>query len=62
MPRSAVATGLADYVVLVDKMPEHLVAYVRHVFAGLPQRSPKPIAKEDGLLDKIFILVRSKRT
>ena len=58
MPRSAVATGLADYVVPVDKMPEHLVAYVQHVFAGVPQRLPKPIAKEDGLLDKIFILVR----
>jgi two-component system, chemotaxis family, CheB/CheR fusion protein len=60
MPRSAVATGLADYIVPVDKMPEHLVAYIQHVFAGVPQRRPKPILKEDGLLDKIFILVRSQ--
>ena len=60
MPRSAVATGLADYILPVDKMPEHLIAYVQHVFAGVPQRHPKPILKEDGLLDKIFILVRSQ--
>ncbi len=60
MPKSAVATGLADYIVPVDKMPEHLVAYVRHAFAGVLERRAKPIPKEDGLLDKIFIIVRSQ--
>lgn len=33
MPRSAIATGLADYVLPVEKMPEALLKYVRHVFA-----------------------------
>src|SRR5208283_2561410 len=32
MPRSAVATELADYVVAVDKMPEQLIAYIQQVF------------------------------
>jgi two-component system CheB/CheR fusion protein len=30
LPRSAVATGLADYILPVEKMPESLVDYVRH--------------------------------
>ncbi|MBD9375587.1 PAS domain S-box protein [Rhizobium sp. ARZ01] len=30
MPRSAIAAGLADHVLAPDKMPETLIAYVRH--------------------------------
>ena len=36
MPRSAIATGLADYVVPVEKMPEQLQAYVRQYYPKKP--------------------------
>jgi two-component system CheB/CheR fusion protein len=36
MPRSAIMTGLADYVVPVDKMPEQLLAYVRQYYPNKP--------------------------
>jgi two-component system CheB/CheR fusion protein len=36
MPRSAIITGLADYVVPVEKMPEELQAYVRHYYPKKP--------------------------
>ena len=30
MPKSAIETGLVDFVLAVEKMPEHLVRYVKH--------------------------------
>jgi two-component system CheB/CheR fusion protein len=34
MPQSAVATGLADYVLPAEKMPQALVKYVRHAYVN----------------------------
>src|SRR5262249_26195798 len=34
MPQSAVATGLADYVLPVEKMPEALIKYVQHYYVN----------------------------
>jgi two-component system CheB/CheR fusion protein len=34
MPESAVATGLADYVLPVEQMPETLIKYVQHVYVN----------------------------
>ena len=60
MPRSAVATGLADYVLSPEKMPEQLVRYTRHATrrAGAriaPVEGPVPQA-----LQKIFVILRSR--
>jgi two-component system, chemotaxis family, CheB/CheR fusion protein len=60
MPRSAVATELADYVVPVDKMPEQLMAYVQQVFGKGTVARAKPVPKETDLLEKIFIILRSR--
>ena len=59
MPRSAIATGLADYTLPVAKMPEQLTAYIQHAFGRMPPKAPKPVLKED-LLAKVFIAVRSQ--
>ncbi len=32
MPRSTIATGLADYILPVEKMPDALIKYVRHFY------------------------------
>ncbi len=60
MPRSAIATGLVDYVLPPDKMPEQLIVYVQHAFGRrLP---PKKIStqKDYDILNKVFILIRSQ--
>ena len=59
MPRSAVATELADYVVAVDKMPEQLIAYIQQVFGRGKVAPAKPVPKETDLLEKVFIILRS---
>ncbi len=58
MPRHAIATGLADYIVAVDKMPEQLIAFVHRISATPPAVAPS-ITQSD-LLEKIFILVRAQ--
>ena len=54
MPRSAIATGLADYILPPDEMPARLIAYVTQVFG----KRPKVIPKAEDLMRKIFNLLR----
>jgi two-component system, chemotaxis family, CheB/CheR fusion protein len=60
MPRSAIATGMVDFVVPPTEMPEQLVAYAAHAFGNaiLPFSSPAP-RTADGL-EKVFLLLRSQ--
>ncbi len=60
MPRNAVATGLADYILPPNEMPEQLIAYVSHAVFKIPGKAAKPLPKESELLNKVFILVRSR--
>ncbi len=61
MPRSAVATGLVDYVLAPAMMPDQLLSYTRHTIKAPPAAE---IAAEDismgNALQKIFILLRAK--
>ena len=62
MPRSAIATGLVDFVLAPNEMPAQLIAYVAHAFgtssiAGTSPTSPPA----DGLVT-IFHLLRSQTT
>ncbi len=59
MPRSAISTGLVDYVLPVDKMPQELLNYTRH--AILEPRVKRHNDRDDFQreLQKIFILLRS---
>ena len=41
MPRSAIATGLVDYVLLPEEMPARLLAYV----AGMRSQAQPPAAR-----------------
>ncbi|HEX7523227.1 MAG TPA: chemotaxis protein CheB [Candidatus Deferrimicrobium sp.] len=60
MPRSAILTGLVDYVLPPEKMPERLFAYVDHAFGGRqkPVVSHGPAATD--LLQKVFVLLRAQ--
>jgi two-component system CheB/CheR fusion protein len=59
MPRSAIQTGLVDYVLPPEKMPEQLIAYVQHAFGQVTQRATAAIPQTIDALQKIFILLRA---
>jgi two-component system CheB/CheR fusion protein len=60
MPRSAIATGLADYVLPPAKMPEQLVKYVRHMsHKGAPAMAAVH-GKVPNALQKIFVILRAR--
>jgi two-component system CheB/CheR fusion protein len=60
MPRSAIATGMVDFVLAPHQMPAQLLAYVSHAFGlvHLPvsDLAPQPL----GGLQKVFDLIRSQ--
>ena len=61
MPRSAIATGLVDYVLPPAEMPAQLMAYLAKLFGKAPRSEILPTAadRENGL-KKIFILLRAQ--
>jgi two-component system CheB/CheR fusion protein len=61
MPRNAIATGLADYILPPEQMPQNMIHYVQHAFGrgALKVTAPAPKTEKD-LLSKIFILLRAR--
>ncbi len=60
MPRSAIATGMVDYVLPPNEMPARLLAYAGRAFGTSPvPASLEPAQTPDGL-EKIFHLLRSQ--
>ncbi|MFH1112813.1 MAG: chemotaxis protein CheB [Pseudomonadota bacterium] len=60
MPRNAVSTGLADYILPVEEMPKQLMTYVRHAVIKAPGEPAELTLKDADHLEKIFIIVRSQ--
>ncbi len=61
MPRNAISTGLADYILPVEQMPEQLIAYARHAIIRAPGKPAVVTPKEADHLEKIFMIVRSQK-
>jgi two-component system CheB/CheR fusion protein len=59
MPGSAIATGLVDYLLPPEKMPDELIRYVQHANHELAPRIPALEGKTADQFQKIFILLRS---
>ena len=59
MPRSAISTGAADFILAPEDMPAQLQAYAKHPYAARSNRSPTMLKDEDGL-SRIFALLRDK--
>ena len=60
MPKSAIETGLVDFILPVEKMPETLVDYAQHPFLESLDKiklTEPPIKNQ---MQKIFALIRSK--
>ena len=59
MPRSAINTGLADYVLPAEEMPQQLINYVRHSYIRDEKEQDSTDKKTDSL-QNIFTLLRSQ--
>jgi two-component system CheB/CheR fusion protein len=58
MPRSAIATGLVDYVLAPEAMPEALLKYTCHFLGGV--EAPLPARAEPDYLAQILALLRAR--
>ncbi len=56
MPRSAVATGLVDYILTSEEMPTQLIAYGAQAFG----KKPYTIPKAEDAMKKIFNILRTQ--
>ena len=56
MPRSAIATGLVDYILEPAEMPAQLIAYVTQAFG----KRPHAVFKAEDAMKKIFTLLRTQ--
>lgn len=59
MPKSASSTGMADFILRVDDMPEKLMAYVKYPHITKSSRFD-PVEPDEKGLTAIFSLLRSK--
>ncbi len=60
MPRSAIATGMADYVLPPAEMPAQLIAFSAHAYGPLVTSTPAALPKNENALKKIFTLLRAQ--
>jgi two-component system, chemotaxis family, CheB/CheR fusion protein len=59
MPRSAISTGLADFILSPAEMPEDLLAYMRHPYVAKSRQSAIPGEDED-VMTRIFSVLRDQ--
>lgn len=60
MPRSAIATGLADFVLPPEKMPEQLARYLSHPLLAPNHATTRERGNIEATLGEIFTLLRSQ--
>ncbi len=60
MPRSAIATELADYILPPAEMPEKLISYVQRFYGKPATRLPEDVKEDADSIRKIFFLVRMR--
>ena len=59
IPRAAISTGVADFILPPDEMPQKLLSFVHHPYAAKPEHPPNLLPDEDGLA-RIFALLRER--
>ena len=60
MPRSAISTGLVDYVLPPGKMPEQLLKYTRHATKRVAPRITSAEGPIPQALQKVFVILRAR--
>lgn len=59
MPRASISTGLVDFILPPEEMPDRLLSYAKHPFVIKAERSETVISDEDALT-RIFAILRDK--
>ncbi|MBN1764527.1 MAG: PAS domain-containing protein [Sedimentisphaerales bacterium] len=59
MPQSAINTGMVDFILAVEEIPEQLLKYMQHVIHRKGEETV-PVRAESHGLQKIFILLRNE--
>ncbi len=59
MPRAAISTGLADYILSPEEMPSQLLSFAKHPYAAKAVRSETLLTDEEGLT-RIFSILRER--
>lgn len=59
MPKSAVSTGVADFILRAEEMPEKLLSYVKYPFLTKAENGKKLVQEESGLA-AVFSMLRTK--
>ena len=59
MPRSAIATGIVDFIEPVEKIPGELIKYVKAPYIGVPRKARITDDQFVNYLQKVFALIRS---
>lgn len=59
MPKSAIDTGLVDFILPVEKMSEELMRYAKHPYIKAPEKITSAEEKFETTLSKIFLAVRA---
>lgn len=60
MPRAAISTGLSDFVLSPEAMPDQLVRIVDHPHEEIRANDEKRISEDEGGLGRIFSLIRER--
>jgi two-component system CheB/CheR fusion protein len=60
MPRSAIATGLADFVLPPGEMPARLLSYTRGPHLAAQREEPATGTPMSGMIQKIHVLLRNR--
>jgi two-component system, chemotaxis family, CheB/CheR fusion protein len=60
MPSSAIATGLADFILTPDQMPSALVRYIDHPYLKNLEADKPALLTEENQLDKLLDMLRSE--
>lgn len=58
MPKSSISTGLVDFVLPPEKMPEALMSYIKHPFIQKGTSLEKIMARDIDSLSKIILILR----
>lgn len=58
MPRSAIATGLVDYILSPDKMPEELLKFLKHPLTAKAE-DKQELSSYENSLNKILSIIRN---
>ncbi|SLM32462.1 MCP methyltransferase/methylesterase, CheR/CheB with PAS/PAC sensor [Desulfamplus magnetovallimortis] len=60
MPRCAIATGLADFILPPEKMPAQLLKFISHPRISLPEEPLEVIKKEENSFAKLFSILKAE--